>query len=85
MLLTGSRYFYLLVLLLVMVTAGGATAWTQTFQVIHYLSPQGYNPADGLAADSAGNLYGTTVTAIATKPVVVLHTGVKGTCNNNRN
>ena len=25
------------------------------------------------------------VTAIATKPVVVSHTGVKGTCNNNRN
>jgi microsomal dipeptidase-like Zn-dependent dipeptidase len=25
------------------------------------------------------------VTAIATKPVIVSHTGVKGTCNNNRN
>jgi hypothetical protein len=60
MLLTGSRYFYLLVLLLVMLTASGMTAWTQTFQVIHYFSPQAYYPADGLTADSAGNLYGTT-------------------------
>jgi len=36
-----------------------------------------------LAHASSATLH--DVTAIATKPVIVSHTGVKGTCNNNRN
>ena len=36
-----------------------------------------------LAHASSATLY--DVTAMATKPVIVSHTGVKGTCNNNRN
>jgi membrane dipeptidase len=36
-----------------------------------------------LAHASPSTLY--DVTAMATKPVIVSHTGVKGTCNNNRN
>jgi microsomal dipeptidase-like Zn-dependent dipeptidase len=36
-----------------------------------------------LAHASPATLY--DVTAMATKPVIVSHTGVKGTCNNNRN
>jgi len=55
-----NRRLYAPILLLFMSAVSGMTAWTQTFQVIHYFSPQGYNPADGLTVDSAGNLYGTT-------------------------
>jgi hypothetical protein len=58
---TGSRSFQAFLLLSFMLAASGTPAWTQTFQVIHYFSnPQGYAPLDGMTADSAGNLYGTT-------------------------
>jgi uncharacterized repeat protein (TIGR03803 family) len=33
----------------------------QTFRVIHYFTPQAYSPTDGLVADAAGNLYGSTL------------------------
>lgn len=47
-------------LVLVLLTVIGATAGAQTFRVIHKFTPQASVPLDGLTADSAGNLYGTT-------------------------
>jgi uncharacterized repeat protein (TIGR03803 family) len=58
---TGTHSFHPIIMLLLILVANGTTAWTQTFQVIHYFSPpQGYVSEDGLTTDPAGNLYGTT-------------------------
>src|SRR5882672_3743138 len=63
---------YLLSLLVVLIVKASLLAQNQSFNVIYNLTgaPDGAYPYAGLFRDSAGNLYGTTIT------------GVTGTCYN---
>ncbi len=64
-----TRYWLvLLIVLLGELTGLTPSARAQTFRILHYFNSEAHNPGDGLTADSAGNLYGTTQTGGFSNP-----------------